>query len=229
VTTRLGRAAGGIAGTVGLLALAVAVSTAWHHPATRPLARACCGYSPDRLARGEIWTLLGSALLLPRVRMMGPTTLMTATLFLPYVLAAGTRSALWAFFSGHVLATLAVAAVVLPAAAHGWAPAMVLRTRSDTGASAGLAATAGAFCMLLGPRRAGRLGLTALGAWFGANLLQGHRLVEVEHLIALASGALTEWRRDSAEPWEASEESRRSTSVPSALVVASRRNPRARR
>jgi hypothetical protein len=37
MSPRLGRAAGGIAMTLALLALAVVVSSAWRHPATRPL------------------------------------------------------------------------------------------------------------------------------------------------------------------------------------------------
>jgi hypothetical protein len=180
---------------LGLVATATAVSMAWHGPATRPLAQICCHYSPARLAGGAVWTVIGSALLLPRVRMIGPTTVMASALFLPYALAAGGRPALRAFFTGHVAATLAVAAVVLPAAASGWAPAVMLRSHSDVGASAGLAATGGACCLLLGWRRAGPVLFAVLLGWFSLALVRTHRLVEVEHLIALVAGAGTEWMR----------------------------------
>ncbi len=189
------RAAGGAAGALGLAAAGAAVSVAWHHPATHALAQLCCHYSPARLAGGAVWTVIGSALLLPRVQMIGPTTLMTSALFLPYALAAGARSALRVFFTGHVAATLAVAGVVIPAAALGWGPAVVLLARTDVGASAGLAAAGGACCLLLGGRRAGPILFAILAGWFSVALLRTHRLVEVEHLIALGAGGALQWTR----------------------------------
>lgn len=189
------RAAGGAAGALGLVAAGIAVSLAWQHPATHSLAQLCCHYSPARLVGGALWTVLGSALLLPRVQMIGPTTLMTSALFFPYAVAAGARSALRVFFAGHVAATLAVAAVVIPTAALGWAPAVVLLSRGDVGASAGLAAAGGACCLLLGGRRAGPILFAVLAAWFSVALVRTQRLVEVEHLIALVSGGAIEWTR----------------------------------
>ncbi|HEY3240356.1 MAG TPA: hypothetical protein VGL92_12365 [Acidimicrobiia bacterium] len=185
----------GAAATVGLVVAATAVSLAWHHAPTRSLVQACCRYSPERLSQGALWTLFGSALLLPRLQMIGPTTIMTFALVVPYALAAGARPALRAFFSGHVLATLAVAAVVVPGAALGWAPAVALRVRSDVGASAGIAAVGGACCVLLGRRRGGPILLAALVAWFATGLVRTYRLVEVEHLVAVATGAVSEWAR----------------------------------
>jgi len=187
------------AGAVALVGLAVAVSLAWAHPATRPLARFCCWYSPARLAGGAFWTLPGSALLLPFVHMVGPTTVMTAALLLPYALIAGTRRAWGAFFTGHVVATLAVAVVVLPAAGWNWLPAVVLRDRSDLGASAGLAAAAGALAVRLGWRRGG-LVAGAVVAYFGTHLLLTHRLSDVEHLVALTAGAAFERWAEGRQP-----------------------------
>jgi hypothetical protein len=185
----------GAAATLGLAMAATAVSIAWQHPSTRPLIQACCHYSPERLSRGALWTLFGSALLLPGLRMIGPTTIMTFALVIPYALAAGARPMLRAFFPGHIVATLVVAAVVLPGAALGWPPAVVLRARTDVGASAGIAAVGGAWCVLLGRKRAGPVLLAALVAFFATALVRTHRLVEVEHLVALATGGASEWAR----------------------------------
>jgi hypothetical protein len=185
----------GAAAIVGLVVAATAVSLAWHHAPTRPLVQACCRYSPERLSRGALWTLFGSALLLPTLAMIGPTTIMTFALVVPYALGAGAGPTLRAFFSGHVLATLLVAAVVMPGAALGWAPAVALRVRTDVGASAGIAAVGGAWCVLLGPRRGGPILLVALVAFFATGLVLTRHLVEVEHLIAVATGAVSEWAR----------------------------------
>jgi hypothetical protein len=182
------------AGAAALIGLAAAVSVAWAHPATRPVARFCCWYSPARLAGGAVWALPGSALLLPFLHMIGPTTVMTAALFVPYALAAGARRAWGAFFTGHVAATLAVAAVVLPAAAWHWAPAVVVSHHSDLGASAGLAATAGALAAWLGRRRGGAVIAVAVAGYFGLHLALTHELADVEHLMALCAGAAFERR-----------------------------------
>ncbi len=195
------RAAGGAAGALGLLGACLAVSVAGHHAATEAVVTACCRYFPGRLARGELWTVVGSAFFLPDVRMVAPTTLATMLLFVPYAVAAGARPALRAFFTGHGVATMAVAAVVLPGAALGWPPAVALSTRSDIGASAGLAAVAGAACVRFDRRRAGPALLAALAIGFGLNLARGHRVVDVEHLLALATGAVTArraWRGERA-------------------------------
>ena len=181
-------------GALGLLGICLAVSVAAHRPATAGLVNACCRYSPERLAGGEVWTVIGSAFFLPDVRMVAPTTLVTMLLFLPYAVAAGARPTLRTFFTGHVLATLAVAAVVLPGAVLGWPPAVTLSTRSDIGASAGLAAVAGATCLLPGMRRAGPVLLAIFAFGFGTALARGHRVVDVEHLIALGTGAVTGWK-----------------------------------
>lgn len=185
------RGAGGAAAALGLLGACLAVSVAEHHVATEAVVTACCRYFPERLARGEVWTVVGSAFFLPDVHMVAPTTLATMLLFFPYAVAAGARPALRTFFTGHVVATVAVAAVILPGAALGWRAAVALATRPDIGASAGLAAVAGAGCVRLGWRRAGPVLLAALAIGFGLSLARGHRVVDVEHLLALATGAVT--------------------------------------
>jgi hypothetical protein len=190
------RTAGGAAGALGLLGVCLAVSVAGHHATTEAAVAACCRYTPERLARGDVWTVIGSAFFLPDVRMVAPTTLATMLLFFPYAVAAGARPALRAFFTGHVVATVGVAAVTLAAAALGWPPAVELSTRPDIGASAGLAAVAGAACVRLGWRRAGPVLLAALAIGFGLSLVRGQRVVDVEHLLALATGAVTARR-----PW----------------------------
>jgi hypothetical protein len=187
------------AAAAALVGLAATVSVAWAHPATRPLARFCCWYSPARLASGAFWTLPGSALLLPFFNMVGPTTVMTAALFLPCALIAGARRAWGAFFTGHVVATLVVAAVVLPGARWNWLPAVVLRDRSDLGASAGLAAAAGALAVRLGWRRGGLVAGT-VAAYFGTHLLLTHRLSDVQHLVALTAGAAFERWAEGRQP-----------------------------
>jgi hypothetical protein len=106
------------------------------------------------------------------------------------VLREGSRRALAAFFTGHVLATLAVAAVVLPAAAWGWHPAEALRVRVDVGTSAGVAAVGGALAVSLRRPRWGAALLGAFVADFVIRLLLFHTVAEVEHLIALSAGAL---------------------------------------
>jgi hypothetical protein len=193
------RAAGGAVSALGLLGVCMAVSVAGHHAATEAAVAACCRYFPERLARGQVWTVVGSAFFLPDVRMVAPTTLATMLLFFPYAVAAGARPALRTFFTGHVVATVAVAAVVLPGAALGWPAAVELSTRPDIGASAGLAAVAGAACVRLGWRRAGPVLLAVLAIGFGLSLARGHRVVDVEHLLALATGAVTARRPERGE------------------------------
>jgi hypothetical protein len=199
ILLRARRAVAGAAGTVGLLVVCRAISTAAHRPGTAALVTACCRYVPERLTGGEVWTVVGSAFLLPDRRLI-PTIVTTILLFMPYAVAAGTGRALRTFFTGHVMATLAVAAVVLPGAALGWRPAVVLATRSDIGASAGLAAVAGASCLLPGTRRVGPVVLAVIAIGFGTSLVQSHRVVDVEHLLALATGAVSEWNRRRGAP-----------------------------
>jgi hypothetical protein len=194
--TVAGRLAG-VAAVAGLAAVISAANRVPHHPAVH----FCCGYTPARLAAGAWWTVLGSALLVVNLHLLGVNTALLLGVVLPFVLREGSRRALTAFFTGHVLATLAVAAVVLPAAAWGWHPAEALRVRVDVGTSAGVAAVGGALAASMIWRRQGeagkaperRWGAALLGAFaadFAVRLLLFHTVAEVEHLIALSAGAL---------------------------------------
>ncbi|MCU1459489.1 MAG: hypothetical protein JWL73_3581 [Actinomycetia bacterium] len=143
-------------------------------------------------------TIFGSAFYLPNVEMVGLTTVLTVALFTPYVLARGTAWSARVFFTGHVIATLSVAAVVIPGDWAGWRTAIHIAHSGDLGASAGLAACAGGLAVLIGRRWwwLGGLLLAGLGGYFLQTLLQATRVMdrvaEVEHLIAMAVGVALE-------------------------------------
>ena len=168
---------------------------------TRSLAVALFHYSPERLLHGRVWTLPLSGLLPPKVGNIGPTTIMTTAVLVPYVLLRGPWRAIGRFFAGHVVATLAVAALVLPAAALGSGEAAKVVRAPDFGVSAGLAAVAGAMVIVLWRRRgpiAGGLLLLGVLGFFAFRLLTtaslGHHLAETEHLVAAAVGIFVEQR-----------------------------------
>jgi hypothetical protein len=178
-----------LAGVAAGASLAVVVSLAYrapHHEAVR----LCCVYTPARLAAGRWWTVFGSALLVLHLKLFGINSALLLGVVLPYAWRAGSRRALTVFFAGHVTATLAVAAVVLPLAPAGWGPAVAQSRQIDTGVSAGIAAVAAAVAVSTRRRRVGAALLAALAAFFGAHLLAAHTLSEAEHLIALGTGAL---------------------------------------
>jgi hypothetical protein len=182
-------------------ALAVGISVA-HRVAHPAAVRLCCVYSPQRLAAGAWWTVLGSALLVVRLKLFGINTALLVGIVFPYALRHGSRRALAVFFAGHVAATLAVAAVVLPLAAAGWHPAEVVRVQMDVGASAGVAAVGGAMALSARRRRLGAVLFAGLAVFFAAHLIAAHTLSEAEHLIALATGALLArwWERREMPP-----------------------------
>jgi hypothetical protein len=161
-------------------------------PATRHTISVLTGYKPLFLPTRP-QTLIGSAFYLPNIKMVGLTTVFTVALFLPYVLARGMGWALRVFLSGHVIATLAVAIVVVPGDWFGWRQAVHIVHSSDLGASAGLAACAGGLAILLGRRWAllGGLLLAGLTAFFLRDLAHTHglnRMADIEHLIAVSVG-----------------------------------------
>jgi hypothetical protein len=193
---------GRLAGVAAVAALAVIVSVGnrgVHHPAVH----FCCAYTPARLAAGDWWTLLGSALLVAHLHLIGSNSALMVGVILPYALRQGSRRTVTAFFTGHVVPTLAVAAVVLPLAAWGWHPAEVLRVRTDVGASAGVAGVAGALAASMGRRWFGATLLGAFAAFFAVNLVLFHGLSDVQHLIALAVGAFLgrRWERAALRPF----------------------------
>jgi hypothetical protein len=182
-----------MAGVAAVAALAVAISVA-HRAAHPALVRLCCAYSPERLASGAWWTVFGSALLVVRLKAFGINMALLLGVVFPYALRQGSRRTLTVFFGGHVAATLAVAAVVLPLAAAGWHPAEVVKVQMDVGASAGVAAVAGAVAVSMRRRRSGAALFGGLAVFFGAHLVAAHTLSEAEHLVALATGALLAFR-----------------------------------
>jgi hypothetical protein len=149
----------------------------------------CCGYTPARLAAGAWWTVFGSALLVVQLKLFGINTALLLGVVLPYAWREGSRRALTVYFTGHVVATLAVAAVVLPLGAWGWGPAEVVRLQLDVGASAGIAAVAGAVAVSMDRRGVGAALFVGLAVFFAAHLAVAHTLSEAEHLIALTTGA----------------------------------------
>ena len=182
---RVGRVLG-MAGVAGLMAVISAANRVPHHPAVH----FCCGYTPARLAAGAWWTVPGSALLVVRLHLFGSDTALLLAVVLPFVLREGFRKAAAAFFTGHVLSTLAVAAVVLPLAAWGFHPAEATRVRVDVGSSAGVAAVAGALAVSLRRRPWGAALIAVFAVDFAVRLVLFHTLAEVEHLIALVVGVL---------------------------------------
>jgi fumarate reductase subunit D len=190
---------GRLVGVATVVAMAAVVSTA-NRGAHHSVVHFCCGYTPARLAAGAWWTLLGSALLIAHLRLVGSNTVLLVGVLVPYGLRQGSRRTLAAFFTGHVLATLAVAAVVLPLAAGGWHAAEVVRGQLDVGVSVGVAAVAGALAVSLRRRRWRAALFGAFATFFATNLLLFHALSDVEHLIGLAAGALLGRRWTTGSP-----------------------------
>jgi hypothetical protein len=182
------RRARSLAGVAAVAALAALVSVAYRGPHHADV-HFWCGYTPARLTAGQWWTLLGSALLVVHLKLFGINAGLLVGVVLPHAVREGSRRTLAVFFAGHVVATLAVAAVVLPLAAAGWGPAEVVRTQVDSGVSAGVAAVAAALAVSMRRRRWGAVLLGGLAVFFAAHLVTAHTLSEAEHLIALATGA----------------------------------------
>ena len=201
--TGAARRARSLAGVAAVAALAAVVSVANRGP-HHGVVDFWCGYTPARLAAGRWWTLLGSALLVFHLKLLGINTGLLLGVVVPSAVREGSRRTLAVFFAGHVVATLAVAAVVLPLAAAGWGPAEVVRTQVDSGISAGVAAVAAAVALSMRRRRLGMVLLGALAMFFAAHLVVDHKLSEAEHLVAMATGGALGWRwRPSPGSWSA--------------------------
>jgi hypothetical protein len=196
------RRARSLAGIAAVATLAAVVSLAYrgpHHAAVH----FWCSYTPARLAAGRWWTLPGSALLVVHLKLFGINTALLLGVVLPYAVREGSRRTLAVFFAGHAVATLAVAAVVLPLAGAGWGPAEVVRTQVDSGVSAGVAAVAAAVAVSMRRQGWGTLLLAGLAVFFAAHLATAHTLSEAEHLIALATGAALGRRWSPSPAWSA--------------------------
>jgi hypothetical protein len=188
-----------VAGVAAVLVGAAAFTVASHTHGLAHVARFAGAYSPARLAAGRVWTLPLSAFLLGHPKMVGPTSVMFALLFLPYALLRGIGRAGITGMAGHVVSTLVVAAVVLPAAALGSVDATRVVHAPDYGASAALAACAGGLAVVLARRhRVAGIVLPALVAGYflfhlAAVPQTAANVADVEHLVALGTGALVEW------------------------------------
>ena len=158
-------------------------------------------YSPDRFIGGQVWTLVLSGLLPPKLDSIGLNTIVMTIVLVPYVVVRGPWRTVGRFLAGHVGATLAVAAIVLPAAAFGSSGAAAVARSPDFGISAGLAGVAGALVVVVWRRvspAAGGLLFAAVFGFFAVHLLAttslGHHLSETEHLIAAGLGIVLERR-----------------------------------
>jgi hypothetical protein len=183
-------------GVAAFLCIPTAVGLAFADSALHHSVQDLAGYSPARLAHGAVWTLPASAFLVPRLAMVGTTTLFVLGVFLPLSLVAGTWRAAQVFLAGHCVSTLIVATVIVAGAAMGWSAATAAYAQADVGASAGLAACAGALVYLVGRwSRAVGIALFLALVWLfvsGAFYRQkgDFEIAEAEHLLALATGVL---------------------------------------
>jgi len=197
---------GRLTGLAIFLFVPTVVSVLAQNRSTRGAVQFLCGYSPERLVHGAIWTLPSSAFLLARLGTIGPTTILAAAVFMPFVLVSGVRKAALTFMVGHLVSTIVVLVVVVPAAALGWEVARHVYSAVDVGASAGLTAVAGAMCVMLARRRPAfgiGLGVALVGFFVVWEVIHGETagraLADVEHLLAFATGIVVE-RRLSAIP-----------------------------
>jgi len=166
--------------------------------AYHPIITWLCAYTPERLFHGEAWTLPMSALISARPDALGTNVVVPMVVLAPFVMACGIVRPLRAFFSGHVVATLAAALVISAGAVLSVPESRTLLHSVDAGVSAGLAAAGGALAMaLLRTRwRALAVVLTAvlLGLFMRRIPSEGPTalLAECEHLLAFATGVVVE-------------------------------------
>lgn len=184
-----------VAGLLALMAVPTALGLFARNAGAASVATVLFHYSPDRFVHGWVWTLPLSGLVPPKLTNLGPNTIAMTIILVPYVLLRGAWRTVGRFFAGHVLATLAVAAVVLPGAAIGWRFASDIARAPDFGVSAGLAAVAGAMVVVSWRRRGRVAGIATLVAVFGffawRLLVAGplsHYLSESEHVFAALAG-----------------------------------------
>src|SRR5262249_6613293 len=167
-----------VAGLLAVIAIPTVLGLVVRDLGTGALVTTLFHYSPDRFIGGQVWTLVLSGMLPPKLDSIGLNTIVMTILLVPYVLVRGPWRAVGRFLAGHVGATLAVAAIVLPAAALGSSSAAAVARAPDFGVSAGLAAVAGALVVVVW-RRAGPVP--------GGLLLAGIRGLFVVHLLLSTS------------------------------------------
>jgi hypothetical protein len=191
-------------GVAAFLTVPVTLSLLGAAGASHDEVHAVAGYSPERLVHGAIWTVPLSALLLPNVRMIGPTTVFTIAFLVPYALIRGPLRAIVVFLAGHVVAILSVAVVAIGGHALDWATVAPLYRHLDLGAAAGLAAVVGALAgaLLTRSRLAGAVVLAGVAGFFLVALARSPGVVrdaaEVQQLLALGVGLAVERRWDRA-------------------------------
>jgi len=157
-----------------------------------------CSYSPQRLFRGELWTLPLSGVIQARPRTLGQYTLVSLGVMTPYILGFGIARPLRAYIAGHVIATLAAAVVIGLGAALGWHEASVLFHTRDAGVSAGMAAAGGGLAVALMRTQWRPLAIIVVAALlylFTERIAAENAtraLADGEHLVALVTGAFVE-------------------------------------
>ena len=194
-------------GVVGFLTVPVALTLLYADGSSHDAVRFLAGYSPERLARGAFWSVPLAALVLPNIRMLGPTTVFTIAFLLPYALLRGPVRALVVFFAGQIVATLAVAVVLIGGHVVAWSAIEPVYRHLDLGASSGLAAVVGGLAGALFTRM--RIAALVIGAgvagWFALTLAESpgaiHDAAAVEQLMALGVGLTVErsWGRSETE------------------------------
>lgn len=187
-------------GVLGFLTLPVALTLLNADGSTHDVTRALAGYSPERLAHGAVWTVPLAALLLPNVRMVGPTTVFTIAFLLPYALLRGPVRALVVFFAGQIIATLGLAVLTIGGHIVGWTTIDPVYRALDVGAATGLAAVVGGLAgvVLTRHRIAGLVVIAAVAGYFVKMLVDSpgiiHEMVQIQHLLALGVGLTLERR-----------------------------------
>ena len=174
-------------------------------PSLQPAVHWLCSYSPARLVHGEVWTLPFSALFAAKPHAIGRTTLLPFLVLGPFVMICGAWRPVRSFFAGHIVATLAAAVMIIGGASLGWHEGHVLYHAVDKGVSAGVAGAGGAFAVVVARSRWRPVAIVIVGTlvtlFTVAIFMEGpsHVLADSEHLVALATGALIEWRWSRAE------------------------------
>jgi hypothetical protein len=182
----------------GLILVCVNTTLVALGPAVQERAMRHASTNLHNLSHGHLGTLLFSAFIVDAAPI---------ALWLPGLLCLlGLAEVLWrsarfvvAFLTGHVGATVLVAAGLTAAVTWGWMPAAVARA-TDVGMSYGATAVLGTFTAAI-PRR-------WRPAWIGwwaavgiAAITVGRDFTDVGHIVALALGAAVASRFGTPAPW----------------------------
>jgi len=194
-------------GFAALLTVPVGLTLLAVDGATHDAAHLLAGYSPERLAHGAVWTLPLASLVLPNVRMIGPTTVSIIAFLLPYALLRGPVRALVVFFAGHVVATAGVGLAAIAVHVAGWGGVNHWYHHVALVPAAGLAAVVGGLAGVV-MARSRSLGLFVATVAAGSLLIVPmlhpgviHDADATQRLLALGVGLLIElhWGRARAD------------------------------